>query len=222
MVRLHQRFIWIAPPVVLLLWVCSIPFWGELWHAVHKKTISYGGLTIVVPSSFYVWDSSPNVTMWRLSIGYPIFHGPFGMISVYESPINHPFEFATDYQRFVYSFTWAAKQEGLELVKSQRVPANKTLVDCLEFRLPNNNADSSVRCVVENSRVVIFYYGHPKYAPIFYSMLRSISIANAVNETPTKTEETTAASLMLPVTGILKRPVALPSTSWAGTCRWPF
>jgi hypothetical protein len=161
------------------MWVTSIPFWGELWHAFHKSTITYGGLSIVVPSSFYLRESESGPAMWRFSLGYPILHTAYGLISVYGGENKHAFVYATDYGSFAYGVTTAANEEGFVLSGSRRVPMAGTVADCLEFRIPNNGTQSLVRCAVENSPVFFFYRGHPKYIPVFLSTLRSVSTSGA-------------------------------------------
>jgi len=177
--RLHKRFIWIAPPALLLLWISSIPFWGELWHAVHRNAISYGGLTIVVPSSFYLRESESGPAMWRLSLGYPMFHTAYGLISMYGGQNKHAFVYATDYRTFAFGVTTAAYEDGFVFSGSQRVPMAGTVADCLEFRTPNDGTEALIRCAVENSPVVFFYRGHPRYIPVFLSTLRSVSTSGA-------------------------------------------
>jgi hypothetical protein len=162
--------------IVLLL----IPLLGLAWHLVHGDFTSYGGWRIPVPKGFYVGRSQMGPTMWKHTLGTPLFNVPYGHISLYSRPDQQPFIYDTDYSRFEKGVAQAAGQSGYQFESKRTISAGKNSGYCLQFTRASGEPRSLVRCAVDNSVVVVFYEGDPRYISDLYGMLQGMSIERRV------------------------------------------
>jgi hypothetical protein len=161
--------------IVLLV----IPLLGPGWHLLHGDFISYGGWRIPVPKGFYVGKSQMGPTMWKHTLGIPLFNVPYGHISLYSRPDQQPFAYDRDYSRFEKGVTQEASQSGYQLKSKRMISVGKNSGHCLEFTRLSGEPRSLVRCVVENSVVVLFYEGDPRYISDVFAALQGMSLESA-------------------------------------------
>lgn len=161
----------------LLILLLVIPLLGPIWHLLHGNFVSYGVWRIPVPSSFYVRKSEKGPTMWKHTFGAPFFATSYGHISLFSlSPDQLPFAHDRDYFRFEKRVTQEAGQYGYQLESQRTISVGKDSAYCLAFMRPANEPRSLVRCVVENSVMVLFYEGDPRYIPDVFSALHGMSL----------------------------------------------
>jgi hypothetical protein len=170
---------------VSLMPLLLVPLLGPGWHLLHGDFISYGDWRIPVPKGFSVKNTQEGPTMWRLTLGIPIFDTPYGGISIYglsgSSPTREPFEYDRDYSRFEEVVTQEAHQSGYRFESKRTTAVGRSSGYCLEFtRIGDRKHDvrgrSLVRCAVENSTAVLFYEGDPRYIPEVVTMLQGMSL----------------------------------------------
>ncbi len=162
---------------VLLIFLVLVPLFGPGWHLLHGDFISYGGWRIPVPKGFYVRNSQGRPTMWRLNLGIPLFRAPYGHISLFSHPPQEPPAF--DYRRFERAVIEDALRSGYQLKAKRTVSVGKNSAYCLEFTRSSGEPRSLVRCVVENSVLVLFYEGDPRYIPDVFTTLQGMSLESA-------------------------------------------
>ncbi|SRR5712692_253626 len=98
--------------IVLLM----VPLLGPCWHLMFGDAISYAGWRVPVPKGFYVRKSQKGPTMWKQSLGIPLFDVSYGHISLYSvGPAQQPFTYDRDYSRFEKGVTQEAIQSGYQL-----------------------------------------------------------------------------------------------------------
>ena len=157
-----------------------IPILGLGWHFLHGDFISYGGWRIPVPRGFYVGKSQMGPTMWKHTLGTPLFNVPYGHISLYSpSPAQKPFVYDRDYSRFEKGVIQEASRSGYQLKTRHTVLVGKDSAYCLEFIRPSGEPRSLLRCAVENSVVILFYEGDPRYIPDVFATLQGMSLESA-------------------------------------------
>ncbi len=161
---------------VLLIALLIVPLLGPGWHLLHGDFISYEGWRILVPKGFYVGKSQMGPTMWKHTLGIPLFNVPYGHISLYSRPDQQPFSYDRDYSRFENGVTQEAGQSGYQLEPKRRISVGKNSGYCLEFTRLSGEPRSLVRCVVENSVVVLFYEGDPRYISDVFATLQGMSL----------------------------------------------
>jgi hypothetical protein len=171
MFRLFGVFVGACGIVMLCL-----PLLGPGWHAIYGDSVSYGGWRVPVPGGFYVRKSGGSSAMWKLSLGIPLLNRPYGHISLFSlPPPRRPFEFERDYPGFAKRTGDLAAQSGYELKAQRTVAVGKTSAYCLEFARQVEEPRSLVRCALDNSVVVLFYEGDPRYVPEFFNVLGGMS-----------------------------------------------
>jgi hypothetical protein len=149
---------------------------GPCWHLMFGDAISYEGWKVPVPKGFYVQKSEKAPTMWKHTLGSPLFNVPYGHISLFSlGPAQPPFAYERDYSRFEKGVTQDASQSGYQLKAKRSTMVGKNPAYCLEFARPAVEPRSLVRCAVENSVVVLFYEGDPKYVPDALTTLQGMS-----------------------------------------------
>jgi RHS repeat-associated protein len=126
--------------------------------------------------------------MWKHNLGIPLFNVPYGHISLYMQPDQQPFAYDRDYSRFEKGVTQEASQSGFRLELKRTISVGKNSGYCLEFTRLSSEPRSLVRCVVENSVVVLFYEGDPRYISDVFAALQGMSLAprEDVSTSPTK------------------------------------
>ena len=159
---------------VLLIALLIVPLVGPGWHLLHGDFIVYEGWRVPVPKGFYVGKSQMGPTMWKHTLGTPLFNVPYGHISLFSRP--HPFACDRDYSRFEKGVTQSAGQSGYQLESKRTISVGKNSGYCLEFTRLSGEPRSLVRCVVENSVVVLFYEGDPRYISDFFAALQGMSL----------------------------------------------
>lgn len=159
-------------PLVLLL---IIPLFGPAWHALRGDSISYQGWRIPVPDGFFVRNERATPTMWKLTLGTPLWRAPFGQITVFTYPSDRPFRSEADYNNFARGVIHAARSDGYSFLSTRKVASGHAAAYCWEFASSKRKAESAVRCAVGDSLLVLFYSGHQKYLPQFYSALQGVS-----------------------------------------------
>jgi len=161
---------------VLLIALLVVALLGPGWHLLHGDFISYGGWRIPVPKGFYAGKSQMGPTMWKHSLGIPLFNVPYGHISLYSRPDQQPFAYDRDYSRFEKGVTQEASQSGYQLNSKRTISAGKNSGYCLEFRRLSGEPQSLVRCAVDNSVVMLFYEGDPRYISDVFTALQGMSL----------------------------------------------
>jgi hypothetical protein len=164
--------------IVLLV----IPLLGPGWHLLHGDFISYGGWRIPVPKGFYVRKFEVGPTMWKTSLGIPLFNVPYGHISLFSRPAQQPFAYDRDYSRFETGIIQEAGQSGYQLESKRTISVGKNPGYCLEFTRSSGEPRSLVRCVIENSVVVLFYEGDPRYISDVFAVLQGMSLERTKSE----------------------------------------
>jgi hypothetical protein len=159
-----------------LILLLVIPLLGPGWHLLHGDFISYGGWRIPVPRGFYVGKSQMGPTMWKHTLGAPLLNVPYRHISLYSRPDQQPFAFDRDYSRFEKGVTQEASRSGYHLKAKRTVSVGKNSASCLEFTRSSGEPRSLLRCVVENSVLVLFYEGDPGYIPDVFATLQGMSL----------------------------------------------
>lgn len=161
---------------VLLIALLVVPLLGPGWHLLHGDFISYGGWRIPVPKGFYVRKSQMGPTMWKHTLGIPLFNAPYGHISLYSRPDQQPFAYDRDYSRFEKGVTQEADQSGYQLESKRTISVGKNSGYCLEFTRSSGEPRSLVRCVMDNSVVVLFYEGDLRYVSDVIAALQGMSL----------------------------------------------
>ncbi len=134
-----------------------VPLLGPCWHLMFGDAISYAGWRVPVPKGFYVRKSQKGPTMWKQSLGIPLFDVSYGHISLYSvGPAQQPFTCDRDYSRFEKGVTQEATQSGYQLLAKRTASVGKSSGYCLEFARAGVEPRSLVRCAIENSVVVLF------------------------------------------------------------------
>jgi len=160
----------------LLIALLIVPLLGPGWHLLHGDFISYEGWRIPVPKRFYVRMSQMGPTMWKHTLGTPLFNVPYGHISLYRRPDQQPFAYDRDYSRFENGVIQEAGQSGYRLESKRTISVGENSGYCLEFTRLLGEPRSLVRCVVENSVVVLFYEGDIQYISEVFSTLQGMSL----------------------------------------------
>ncbi len=159
--------------IVLLV----IPLLGPVWHALHGDSIYLDGWKIPVPKGFYVSKDQKDRAMWRLTLGIPLFNGPYGHISFYHlRPTPQPFVFDRDYPQFRKAAIQEASHSGYRLNSEHTVSVERVSGYCLDFMRPVGRSRSLIRCAVENSPFFVFYEGDPRYVPDVFTTLQGMSL----------------------------------------------
>ena len=117
--------------------------------------------------------------MWKQTFGIPFFDTPYGHISLFSlSPAQQPFAYDRDYSRFENGVTQEASESGYQLQSKRTISTVKNSGYCLEFTRSSVEPRSLVRCAVENSVVVLFYEGDPRYISAVFTALQGMSPEN--------------------------------------------
>jgi hypothetical protein len=164
----------IATPLIAMLFV---PFLGMTWHLLHGNFISYRQWKIRVPSDFYVSHGAKGPFLWKLTLGFPLWRGPYGVIGI--SELSHSFEYEEEYPRFMTGADMAAQDQGYKFLSSTDVSVGKTLGHCLEYGPLHDATKSFVQCTVEHTSLLFSFRGHTKYIPILFSTIQTISDQSA-------------------------------------------
>jgi len=157
-----------------LIFLLIVPLLGPCWHLLYGDAISYEGWRVPVPRGFYVRNSQNGPTMWKQTFGTPFFSTSYGHISLYNHPNQQPFAYDRDYSRFERGVTEVAAQSGYRFESEHTVPVGRNSAYCLEFTR-SVGEPSLLRCAVENSVVVLFYEGDPRYIPNVFTTLQGMS-----------------------------------------------
>ncbi|PYU54090.1 MAG: hypothetical protein DMG55_32650 [Acidobacteria bacterium] len=112
---------------VLLIALLIVPLVGPGWHLLHGDFIVYEGWRVPVPKGFYVGKSQMGPTMWKHTLGIPLFN------SLYSRPDQQPFAYDRDYSRFENGVTQEAGQSGYQLEPKRTISVGKNSGYCLEF-----------------------------------------------------------------------------------------
>lgn len=167
-------YLLLVVPIAVML---PAPLLGTVWHLLHGEFITYDHWKIRVPPSFYVRQGAGGPYLWKLTLGFPLWHGPYAVIGVSELPRS--FEYVEDYQKFMNGADLAAQLQGYKFLLTRQVSIGKTSGYCLEYGSLNNATNSFVQCTVEKTSLLFSYRGHTKYIAILFSTIQSISDQNS-------------------------------------------
>jgi hypothetical protein len=171
--ELPKVFKWILLILVLSIVVMTLPvlFLGPFWHWINGDFIYYHQQKVRVESSFFVYNKLGRPSLWKLPVGFPLWHDPYAVIAF--SDLKRPFEYEEDYQKFMNGSGRAADAQGYQFLKEVSIGTN--VAHCLEYGLPGNAAKSFAQCTVEHTDLLISFRGHAKYFPLLISTINSIS-----------------------------------------------
>jgi hypothetical protein len=131
-------------------------------------------LVLCVPKAFFVRNSSPNLEMWRTSLGVPLLDRPSGLIMLFQrSTKEGPFLFQRDRARFEIVLTKNARERGFQLWDTRTLSAANQPGFCMEFGR-SQDQKRLLRCAFEGSPVAFFFDGDSAYIPDFLSMINGV------------------------------------------------
>lgn len=171
-----MRAIFIAGFLVVLMYLSVGSIFSFGWHLFHQNSISYAGWLIPVPKRFYATQARGVPSIWTLSPGAPAFYLPYGRLSFYSlEPSQRPLARDRDYSAFDENLTQAASESGHRFKSRKTLAFGDKSAYCLAFTREKKQPLLLERCLVENSKISVFYEGDPRYLPDLFNILRGMS-----------------------------------------------
>ena len=157
---------------VMILMLFAFSQWGYVWHFLYGDEVSFTGWKIPIPKNFYVWNRKKGLAFWKTDFGVPIFSDSYGLISL--GMANKPIDYETDFDKFVAIQITLAREDGIfGEVNRKEFPQTPPRY-CVEF-LDGLNENALSRCIVDGTRLTVWYSGNAAYLPAFYSTVRGLS-----------------------------------------------
>lgn len=175
--RVVRYFVRLAVAALLigLLVLVLIPQLGVVWHLLKGNTVEFRGVAIPVPKGFFVVTRTPDLRMWRLSLGNPLLDRPRGMISVLPLEAAQQnqkvLEFQQDRVQFESEARRIASRDGLELLGVLPSEASGQAGVCLVLGR-SKEQHRVVRCAFRNTLVAYRYDGDSAFVPDFFSIIK--------------------------------------------------
>lgn len=165
-----------AGVIVGILALSLIAHLGFFWHLLHGSNIQSNDLTVPVPNGFFVSRREPDLRMWDVSFGFPLFKRSRALISLIPlpaSPNGTVLEFQRDNRQFEEDARRYASQDKLELLKV--IPVTTAQTDGVCVLLGQDHGLRRIaRCSLSNIRVAFRYDGEAAFVPRFIDMVRGV------------------------------------------------
>jgi hypothetical protein len=152
--------------------LAAVPFLGFGWHLIHGSFLFSNGFLIPVPNKFYVVGDVRQPTMWTHTFGTPLFKGRFGMIGIVPRLAGDKFTMENDFEISSARIIAMAQDEGL-ILRSRRTLSTATNVAfCFEFSEPVGRYGITIRCVIDDTPIMMIYGGDERFLSDFYSTVQ--------------------------------------------------
>jgi len=174
----HTKLVWNVLSGILAaaaVWLLFGLFLSFGWHVLHHDSISYLGWRIPVPKRSYVTHDRIGPSIWTLSPGAPLFNLPYGRITFDNWKTGRPFSKDRDYPPFSEGVRQAAAQSGHQMKSTRAISLGQKSVYCVEFARERRQPISLMRCAIDDSDVLLFYEGDPRYIPDVFNTIRGMS-----------------------------------------------
>lgn len=150
----------------ILLFLGGVPLIAPCWHAAHGGDVTCSGWIIHIPDGFCPWG---DARIWKLSLGSPFFRVPYGHISLFER--GKVIDLSRDFPLFESVMVQQGTQSGVHLDSRRMIVVDGREGRCIQMS-GSAPTRTEVRCIIDGDPIAVFYEGHPKYLPEFYSMFQ--------------------------------------------------
>lgn len=167
--RFKKYALWmVGLPLAFLL---AIPWLGWPWHLIHGETIASSGIVFKIPARYFSpipLDDNPAVM--RTDFGLPLWHAPYGFITIFQHRGRHALDFRKDIDRIQSVLVTDERSAGMNLIAQRKFDTAIGEAVCFEF---GSDRRSIVDCYFDKSTLSVDYEGSNKFGGDMYEVVNS-------------------------------------------------